>query len=103
VIAHGAILRIRAKNSLIADQLATNPAKADLSERERHMIDFALKVASDSASVSDADMERMRANGFDDEEIWDIGAIAAFFAMSNRLANLASIRPNDEFYAMARG
>ena len=103
VVAHGAILRIRAKNPLIADQLATNPAKADLSERERHMIDFGLKVATDSASVSDADTDHMRTNGFSDDEIWDIGAIAAFFAMSNRLANLASIRPNDEFYAMARG
>jgi len=103
VVAHGAILRIRAKNPLIADQLATNPTKADLSERERHIIDFALKAAEDSASIIDDDLERMRAHGFTDDEIWDIGAITAFFAMSNRLANLASIRPNDEFYAMARG
>ena len=103
VVAHGAILRIRAKNPLIADQLATNPAKADLSEREHHIVDFALKVAQDSANVSDADLDRLRSNGFTDDEIWDIGAIAAFFAMSNRLANLASIRPNDEFFAMARG
>ena len=103
VVAHGAILRIRAKNPLISDQLATNPFKADLSEREQHIIDFALMVAQDSASVGDADLEHMRANGFTDDEIWDIGAIAAFFAMSNRLANFASIRPNDEFYAMARG
>ena len=103
VIAHGAILRIRAKNPLIADQLATNPFKADLSEREQHIIDFALHVAQDSASIGDADLEHMRSNGFSDDEIWDIGAITAFFAMSNRLANLASIRPNDEFFSMARG
>ncbi len=103
VIAHGAILRIRAKNPLIADQLATNPFKADLSEREQHIVDFALHVAQDSASIGDADLEHMRGNGFTDDEIWDIGAIAAFFAMSNRLANLASMRPNDEFFSMARG
>ncbi len=102
VVAHGAILRIRAKNPLIADQLATNPRKADLSDRERHIVEFALKVCDDSASVSDADLDDMRAKGFDDDEIWDIGAITAFFAMSNRLANLTSMRPNDEFFAMAR-
>lgn len=102
VIAHGAILRIRAKNPLISDQLAINPAKADLSQRERHIIDFALKVSGDSASIVDADLDHMRANGFTDDEVWDIGAIAAFFAMSNRLANLSSMRPNDEFYTMAR-
>ena len=102
VVAHGAILRIRAKNPLIADQLATNPNKADLSDRERHIVEFALKVCDDSASVSDADLDDMRAKGFDDDEIWDIGAITAFFAMSNRLANLTSMRPNDEFFAMAR-
>ena len=102
VVAHGAILRIRAKNPLISDQLAINPAKADLSERERHIIAFALKTAGDSALIVDADLDAMRAVGFDDDEIWDIGAIAAFFAMSNRLANLTSMRPNDEFYAMAR-
>jgi len=103
VIAHGAILRIRAKNPLISDQLAINPAKADLSDREQYIVEFALKVAHDSATVSDAHLDVMRENGFTDDEIWDIGAIAAFFAMSNRLANLASIRPNDEFFAMARG
>lgn len=102
VVAHGAILRIRAKNPLIADQVAINPFKADLSDRERHMVDFALKMATDSNSVSNADLDALRDNGFSDDEIWDIGAITAFFAMSNRLANLASIRPNDEFYAMAR-
>jgi len=105
VVAHGAILRIRAKNPLISDQLAINPAKADLSDREQYIVEFALKVAHDSATVSDAhlDLDVMRENGFTDDEIWDIGAIAAFFAMSNRLANLASIRPNDEFFSMARG
>ena len=81
---------------------ATNPFKADLSDRERHIVDFALKMTTDSAAVTDADLDTMRGHGFTDDEIWDIGAITAFFAMSNRLANLASIRPNDEFYAMAR-
>lgn len=102
VVAHGAILRIRAKNPLLADQVATNPAKADLSERERGILDFALKVVNDSHAVSDADLDAMRARGFTEDEIWDIGAITAFFAMSNRLANLSAMRPNDEFYAMAR-
>ncbi len=103
VIAHGAILRIRAKNPLIADQLAINPFKADLSERERAMIDFALTMVNDSDSVTSEDLEDMRSRGFTDDEIWDIGAITAFFAMSNRLANLSSMRPNDEFFSMARG
>lgn len=102
VVAHGAILRIRAKNPLIADQVAINPWKADLSDRERHMVDFALKMVNDSASVTDANIDDMRAKGFTTDEIWDIGAITAFFAMSNRLANLTSMRPNDEFYSMAR-
>ncbi len=102
VVAHGAILRIRAKNPLIADQVAMNPAKADLSERERHIVDFALKVATDSASVSDDDLAAMAEVGFTDDEIWDIGSITAMFAMSNRLANFISIPPNPEFYPMAR-
>ena len=102
VIAHGAILRIRAKDPLIADQLAVNPFKADLDDRQRHMIDFAMRMVNDSDSISDADIDAMRANGFTDDEIWDIGAITAFFAQSNRLANLTSMRPNDEFYDMAR-
>lgn len=102
VVAHGAILRIRAKNPLIADQLAVNPWKADLSERERAIVEFGLRVAGDSATITDDDIDKMRAKGFDDDEIWDIGAIAAFFAMSNRLANLTSMRPNDEFYALGR-
>lgn len=103
VMAHGAILRIRAKNPLIADQLSTNPHKADLSERERHIIDFALRMVDDSGSITDADIADIRDKGFTNDEIYDIGAITAFFAMSNRLANLTSMRPNDEFYSMARG
>lgn len=102
VIAHGAILRIRAKRPLLADQLATNPWKADLSDRERLIVGFALRMVNDSGSVTDADLDELRASGLTDDEIWDIGAITAFFAMSNRLANLTSMRPNDEFFTMAR-
>ena len=102
VVAHGAILRIRAKNPLIADQVATNPRKADLTDRERHIVEFALRMVDDSASITDDELEEMREHGFTDDEIWDIGAITAFFAQSNRLANLSSMRPNDEFYSMAR-
>lgn len=102
VVAHGAILRIRAKNPRVADQLALNHRKAEISERQKAMLDFALKVSLDSAAVSDADIAAVKAHGFDDEAVWDIGAIAAFFAMSNRLANLTSMRPNDEFYLMGR-
>lgn len=102
VVAHGAILRIRTKNPLLADQVATNPAKADLSDRERQIVEFALKVAGDSANVSDDDIADMRAQGFTDDEIWDIGAITSLFALSNRYANFVGIRPNDEFFGMAR-
>ena len=102
VVAHGAILRIRARNPLIADQVAVNYRKADLTPRERAMLDFAMQVALDSGSVGEADFQGLRGAGFGDEEIWDIAAIAAFFAMSNRLANVASMRPNDEFYLMGR-
>ena len=102
VIAHGAILRIRSKNPLIADQVAINPAKATLSPREGDIVNFALHVATDSATVTDAEIDDMRAKGFTDDEIWDIGAITAFFALSNRLANFAGISPNAEFYAMGR-
>jgi uncharacterized peroxidase-related enzyme len=102
VVAHGAILRIRAKNPLIADQLATNPTKADLTDRERAIIEFALRVAGDSASISDDEIDAMRAKGFTDDEIWDIGAITALFALSNRYANFSGMRPNDEFFGMAR-
>ena len=103
VVAHGAILRIRAKNPLVADQVAVNHRKADITPRQKAMLDFAMKVATDSRNVGEADLETLRGHGFDDEAIWDIGAIAAFFAMSNRLANLTAMRPNAEFYAMGRG
>lgn len=102
VIAHGAILRIRAKNPLIADQLATNPTKAELTERERHIVEFALDVALAADDIDQERLNEMRGHGFTDDEIWDIGAITAFFAMSNRLANFAGIMPNPEFYSMAR-
>lgn len=103
VVAHGAILRIRAKNPLIADQVATNYRKADLTERQKAMLDFALKVCDDAQSVSESDVAALSAQGFSEEDIWDIGAITAFFALSNRMANLVAMRPNDEFYAMGRG
>jgi uncharacterized peroxidase-related enzyme len=102
VVAHGAILRIYAKHPRVADQVAVNYRKAEITPRQQAMLAFALKVATDSASIVDADLAAMRAAGFGDEEIWDVGAIAAFFAMSNRLANLTSMRPNDEFYLMGR-
>jgi uncharacterized peroxidase-related enzyme len=102
VVAHGAILRIRAKNPLIADQVAVNYRKADLTPRQRAMLDFAMKVALASHEVNEADYEALDRAGFTREEAWDIGAIAAFFAMSNRLANMANIRPNDEFYSLGR-
>ena len=102
VVAHGAILRIVAKNALLADQLAINYRKADISARQRAMLDFAVKVSQASATVGDDDFEILRGHGFDDEDIWDIGGIAAFFCLSNRMANLTSMRPNDEFYGMGR-
>jgi uncharacterized peroxidase-related enzyme len=103
VVAHGAILRIRARNPLIADQITANWRKADITERQRTMLDFALKVNDRAHEVNEADFEALRAAGFDEEAIWDIAAIAAFFGMSNRLANVTNLRPNDEFYAMGRG
>ena len=102
VVAHGAILRIRAKNPLIADQVAVNPRKSDVTPRQRAMLDFALKVAQRSHEIDDADYDALKRHGFTDDDAWDIAAIAAFYAMSNRLANAFSIRPNDEFYAMGR-
>jgi uncharacterized peroxidase-related enzyme len=102
VVAHGAILRIYDKNPLIADQVAVNHRKADLTPRRRAMLDFAMKVSLRSAEIEDADFARLREHGFTDEDAWDIAAIAAFFAMSNRMANMASQRPNDEFYLMGR-
>ena len=102
VIAHGAVLRIRAKNPRIADQLAANYRKAEISPRQRAMLDFAVKLSTRGGEIEDADLEALRAHGFDDEAIWDIGAITAFFGLSNRIANLSGMRPNDEFYLMGR-
>jgi uncharacterized peroxidase-related enzyme len=102
VVAHGAILRIYAKNPRIAGQLATNWRKADLTSRQQAMIEFAMKVALRSAEIVPADFEALHAEGFSDEDAWDIGAIAAFFALSNRMANLSSMMPNEEFYLMGR-
>jgi len=102
VVAHGAILRIRAKDPRVADQVAINYRKADISPRQRAMLEFALKVALESHAVEDADLEALKAQGFSEDDVWDIAAIAAFFALSNRMANVTSMRPNDEFYLMGR-
>ncbi len=102
VVAHGAILRVRAKDPLVADQIAINYRRADISRRQRVMLDFAVKVATASWQVDEGDFAALRDVGFAQEDTWDIGAIASFFAMSNRLANLASIAPNPEFYVMGR-
>jgi uncharacterized peroxidase-related enzyme len=102
VVAHGAILRIRAKSPFVADQLATNYRKADITPRQKAMLDFAMKVSREAEAIAEADFAALRAHGFTEEDAWDIGAIAAFFALSNRMANLVSMRPNDEFYAMGR-
>ncbi|HEX5128323.1 MAG TPA: peroxidase-related enzyme [Usitatibacter sp.] len=102
VVAHGAILRIRAKNPLVADQVAVNYRKADITAKQKAMLDFAMKVSRQAEEVGDGDFAAMRAAGFNDEEIWDVGAIAAFFALSNRMANLTDMRPNDEFYMLGR-
>jgi uncharacterized peroxidase-related enzyme len=102
VIAHGAILRIRAKNPLIADQVAANYRKADITPRQKAMIDFAMKVSLEAQAVGDDDFAVLRDHGFSDDDIWDIAAVAAFFGLSNRMANVTSMRPNDEFYLMGR-
>ncbi len=102
VIAHGAILRIRAKNPLIADQVAVNYREADITQRQKAMLDFAMTVADDSGSIRDAHFETLRGHGFSDEDIWDIAAITALFALSNRMANFTSMRPKEEFYSMGR-
>jgi uncharacterized peroxidase-related enzyme len=102
VIAHGAILRIRAKNPLIADQIAVNYRKAEITPRQTAMLDFAMKVSRAAETVSTADFDVLYGHGFSDDDIWDITAIAAFFALSNRMANVTSMRPNDEFYLMGR-
>jgi uncharacterized peroxidase-related enzyme len=102
VVAHGAILRIRAKNPRVADQVAVNYRKAEITARQRAMLDFAMKVALAAHEIGDADFAALQAHGFSEADAWDIGAIAAFFAMSNRLANMSSMRPNDEFYLLGR-
>ncbi len=102
VVAHGAIARIRAKDALIADQVAIDWRKADLGKREKAMLNFAVKLAVSPAEVADSDLDELRRHGFSDDDIWDIGAITALFALSNRLAHLSALRPNDEFYLMGR-
>ena len=102
VVSHGAILRIREKNPEISDQVSTNYLKADISHRQRVMLDFASKVCDFSHEVEDEDLENLKQEGFTEDEIWDIGAITGLFALSNRIANMAAIRPNPEFYGMSR-
>ena len=102
VVAHGAILRIYEKNPLLADQVAVNYRKAQITPRQTAMLDFAMKVCTDSAAIVEADFEALRAHGFTDEDAWDIGAITALFGLSNRMANLTSMQPNNEFYLMGR-
>ena len=102
VVAHGAILRIYEKKPFVADQVAVNYRKADITPRQRAMLDFAMKVCTESHGVDDADFATLRGHGFDDEDIWDIAAITAFFGLSNRMASFTAMRPNDEFYLMGR-
>jgi uncharacterized peroxidase-related enzyme len=102
VIAHGAILRIRAKNPEIADQIAVNYRKADIAPRQRAMLDFAMKVSVEANRIGEQDFTDIANHGFSDEDIWDIAAISAFFALSNRMANVTAMRPNHEFYLMGR-
>ena len=102
IISHGAILRIYSKHPTLSDQIAANYRKADLTDRQKVMLDFAVKICNRSAEVGDEDFAELHAHGFSDEDIWDIGAITALFALSNRMANLTSMLPNDEFYNMAR-
>lgn len=102
VVAHGAILRIREKNPLLADQIASNYRKADITPRQKVMLDFAVKVSQRAFEVCDSDLEALHRHGFSDEDIWDVAAISAFFGLSNRMANLTDMRPNDEFYLLGR-
>jgi len=102
VVAHGALLRIYSKQSRLADQVATNYKKAEITPRQRAMLDFAMKVSLDSAALDDTDFSTLKAHGFSDEDAWDIGGIAAFFGLSNRMANLSDMMPNEEFYLMGR-
>ena len=102
VVSHGAILRIRAKNALVADQIATNYRKADITPRQKAMLDFAMKVCNAAQTTSEDDFAELRKHGFSDDDIWDIAAITAFFGLSNRMASVTEMRPNDEFYMMGR-
>ncbi|HEY0219838.1 MAG TPA: peroxidase-related enzyme [Afipia sp.] len=102
VVAHGAILRIRAKNPLMADQIANNYRKADITPRQKAMLDFALKVCERAYETSEDDFAELHKHGFSDDDIWDIASITAFFALSNRIASVTDMRPNDEFYMMGR-
>jgi uncharacterized peroxidase-related enzyme len=102
VVAHGAILRIYEKKPLVADQVAVNYRKADITPRQRAMLDFAMKVCLRSHEIADADFEALHPHGFDDEDIWDIAAITAFFGLSNRMASFSNMMPNPEFYLMGR-
>ena len=102
VVAHGAILRIYEKKPLIADQVATNHMKADITPRQKAMCDFAVKITEESYKINEDDFTALREHGFSDEDVWDIGAIAAFFGLSNRMANMTGMRANDEFYLMGR-
>jgi uncharacterized peroxidase-related enzyme len=97
------VLRIRAKNGLIADQVAVNYRKADITPKQKAMLDFAMNVSAGAYAVDETEIEALKGHGFSDEEVWDIAAIAAFFGMSNRMANVTGMRPNDEFYALGRG
>jgi uncharacterized peroxidase-related enzyme len=102
-VAHGAALRILAKHPYIADQISANYRHAELTPRQRAIVDFAVKVTLSSAAIGAGDFEELRRHGFSDSDIWDIGAVAAFFNLSNRMANMAAMRPNREFYSMGRG
>ena len=102
VVAHGAILRIYEKKPLVADQVAVNYRKADITPRQRAMLDFAMKVSQSAQTVGDADLALLAEHGFSDEDIWDIGAVSAFFGLSNRFANMVNLRPNDEFFMLGR-
>ena len=103
VVAHGAILRIWAKDPLIADQVAANYRKADITDRQKAMLDFAVRVSNEANKVSEADFDTLKSHGFTEEDVWDIAAISAFFGLSNRIANVTNMRPNTEFYSMGRG
>src|SRR5688500_11480632 len=102
VVAHGAVLRVRAKNPLIADQVATNYRKADVTPRQKAMLDFAMKVSQRSHEIAEEDFAVLASHGFSDEDAWDIGAVAALFALSNRMAAMTAMRPNDEFHLLGR-